>query len=324
MGTIQLKGFVYNERGEPQNAADISFWPAVDTVPAGAATYTTTTNADGMWTQNVDDTVATLWDILSAKGLFKVWRKGHEIPPGPVIPVGIILPYVSNTAPSGWLFCYGQAVSRTTYSALFALISTTFGAGDGVTTFNVPDMRGRVPVGSDAMGGVAASRVAAATLTSSGGAESSTALLSHTHGNGTLIGGTSIESADHAHLVDPPLTNSSFNVQTHTHTGSTAAVADHADHWTATGSAYATGGASAGWVNTSANLSHGAHSHTVTIGNESAQHAHTVDIAAFASGGVNANHTHTVAIAGSIASAGSGSSFSLLQPYLTLNYLIRT
>lgn len=53
------------------------------------------------------------------------------------------------TAPSGWLICDGSAVSRTTYSALFALIGTTYGVGDGTTTFNVPNMKGRVPVGLD-------------------------------------------------------------------------------------------------------------------------------------------------------------------------------
>src|SRR6185503_20590605 len=47
-------------------------------------------------------------------------------------------------APSGWLNCDGSAVSRTTYANLFAAIGTTFGAGDGSTTFNVPDLRGRV------------------------------------------------------------------------------------------------------------------------------------------------------------------------------------
>lgn len=53
------------------------------------------------------------------------------------------------TAPEGWLFCDGSAVSRTTYAELFAVIGTAFGAGDGSTTFNVPNLGGRVPVGED-------------------------------------------------------------------------------------------------------------------------------------------------------------------------------
>jgi microcystin-dependent protein len=52
-------------------------------------------------------------------------------------------------APTGWMLCEGGAISRTTFAALFTLIGTTYGVGDGTTTFNVPDMRGRVPAGFD-------------------------------------------------------------------------------------------------------------------------------------------------------------------------------
>jgi microcystin-dependent protein len=61
--------------------------------------------------------------------------------------------------PALWYPCFGQAVSRTTYSALFAVIGTTWGAGDLSTTFNLPDLRGRATFGVDNMGGVAAGRV---------------------------------------------------------------------------------------------------------------------------------------------------------------------
>lgn len=69
---------------------------------------------------------------------------------------GTVLPFAGSTAPDGWLLCYGQAVSRTTYAVLFAVIGTTYGIGDGSTTFNVPDLRGRVAAGKDDMGGSAA------------------------------------------------------------------------------------------------------------------------------------------------------------------------
>ena len=68
----------------------------------------------------------------------------------PVMPTGSIIPFAGKTAPEGWLFCQGQAVSRTTYAQLFAVIGTTYGSGDGSTTFNVPDLRGRVAVGAEA------------------------------------------------------------------------------------------------------------------------------------------------------------------------------
>lgn len=56
--------------------------------------------------------------------------------------VGFIKPFARNTVPDGYLYCDGSAVSRTTYSELFAAIGTIYGAGDGSTTFNVPDLRG--------------------------------------------------------------------------------------------------------------------------------------------------------------------------------------
>ena len=64
-----------------------------------------------------------------------------------IIPVGVILPYGGTTAPNKWLFCQGQTVSRTTYSKLFAVIGDSFGAGDGSTTFNLPDMTGKTAMG---------------------------------------------------------------------------------------------------------------------------------------------------------------------------------
>ena len=60
---------------------------------------------------------------------------------------GIVMSFAGATAPEGWLLCDGSAVSRSSYSALFAAIGTTYGAGDGSTTFNVPDLTGRVVIG---------------------------------------------------------------------------------------------------------------------------------------------------------------------------------
>lgn len=86
-----------------------------------------------------------------------------------------------GAVPAGWLLCNGQAVSRTTYALLFAAIGETWGAGDGVATFNVPDMRGRVPRGVAATG-------AGDALGETFGADT------HDHGIG------------HTHNVDPPQT----------------------------------------------------------------------------------------------------------------------
>jgi microcystin-dependent protein len=128
------------------------------------------------------------------------------------VPIGGFLPYSGTTAPnSNFVLPYGQAISRTTYSSYFALVSTTFGSGDGSTTFNLPDLRGRVVAGADGMGGVAANRLTDAvagmdSLGDAGGAQSHTLSTSempaHSHGvtdpghnhnfsNNPFYGGTS-------------------------------------------------------------------------------------------------------------------------------------
>lgn len=76
-----------------------------------------------------------------------------EIPLAQVLPLGVILPYGGTAAPTGWLLGFGQLISRATYANLFTVFGTTFGAGDGVTTFAMPDMRGVVPAGKSDMGG---------------------------------------------------------------------------------------------------------------------------------------------------------------------------
>ena len=110
------------------------------------------------------------------------------------IPIGACIDFYGSTSPnSSFVLPYGQEISRTTYSALFSMFSTTYGSGDGSTTFNVPDLRGRIAAGKDDMGGSAASRLtstyfgtSAAALGAVGGLESHTLttaqLASHTHG----------------------------------------------------------------------------------------------------------------------------------------------
>jgi microcystin-dependent protein len=65
-----------------------------------------------------------------------------------LVPTGTIITFAGSSAPGGWLLCNGGAVSRTTYSVLFAVIGITYGNGDGVNTFNLPDFRGRTALGA--------------------------------------------------------------------------------------------------------------------------------------------------------------------------------
>jgi len=89
-------------------------------------------------------------------------------------PIGAIQMFAATNAPSGWLLCNGSAVSRTTYSNLFSVIGTTYGTGDGSTTFNVPDMRQRFAFGANN------------SLGTTGGAQTVTLTVdqmpAHTHG----------------------------------------------------------------------------------------------------------------------------------------------
>ena len=100
------------------------------------------------------------------------------------VPVGVVNPFAGSVAPANWLLCFGQTVSRTQYVGLFLTIGTTYGAGDGSTTFALPDMRGRTIAGKDNMGGITASRVTVTsgitgtTLGATGGDER---VQTHTH-----------------------------------------------------------------------------------------------------------------------------------------------
>ena len=68
----------------------------------------------------------------------------------PLVPAGVVVAWAGSTAPAGWQLCDGTAISRTDYAALFAICGSTFGNGDGVNTFNVPDARGRAVHGTSA------------------------------------------------------------------------------------------------------------------------------------------------------------------------------
>jgi microcystin-dependent protein len=107
------------------------------------------------------------------------------------IPTGVLMPYAGTSAPTGFLLCAGQAVSRTTYAGLFSIIGTTYGTGDGSTTFNLPDLRGRAVFGKDDMNGSAANRVtngvSSVPGTTLGGAGGSEYMHGHAHAYG--VGG---------------------------------------------------------------------------------------------------------------------------------------
>lgn len=219
-----------------------------------------------------------------------------------LLPVGSVIDFAGTTAPTGWLLCYGQAISRSEYAALFAAIGTTWGVGDGTTTFNVPDCRGRVRAGRDNMGGTDAERLSdfwgvdARTLGESFGTAShelaTAELAQHSHS----VTGTAASAGTHAHTV--------------TASGTTASAGDH-NHQIALNNvgsvqpvAAANSGASPTAVqNTSTN---GAHTHSVSV-----------------SGGTSNAGAHTHNVTGTAANTGSGDAHTNTQPTIIFNTIIR-
>ena len=128
------------------------------------------------------------------------------------MPVGSVTMYTKSTAPTAtasggtWLVCDGSAISRTTYSSLFTVIGTSFGSGDNNTTFNIPDLRARIPVGYNAgtIGSGATARTSKAVAASSG--EEAHAL-------------TEGELAAHSHAIPATAHKHDITDKSHVHTG---------------------------------------------------------------------------------------------------------
>jgi len=152
---------------------------------------------------------------------------------------GMIMPYAGSSAPSGWLLAYGQAVSRSTYADLFGAIGTTYGTGDGSSTFNLPDLRGRTVAGQDDMGGSSSNRLTSPingdTLGAAGGSESHTIteaeLPAHTHGGGGTISVPVGENNSQVNNVSGLVSvTSSGNPESYTVSGNTGSVGSGTAH----------------------------------------------------------------------------------------------
>jgi microcystin-dependent protein len=130
-----------------------------------------TLNVDGLGAQPINgvDGTAVPGGTLIQGGLYRVTAYTgsfvlHDFYGNPYnIPIGGFLPYAGTSAPnSSFVLPFGQAISRSTYATLYSLVGNTYGAGDGSTTFNIPDLRGRAIFGGDSMGGSAANRLTTA------------------------------------------------------------------------------------------------------------------------------------------------------------------
>ncbi len=206
-----------------------------------------------------------------------------------VIPVGVIEMFAGSTAPNGWLICDGSNVSRKTYSDLFKVIGTTYGAGNSNDTFTLPDMRGRFAMGagtgtglnSSGTGAISGSAQTARTVGQWLGEEThlltTAELASHTHANTVSGGNTGTMNSNAAH------THTGFSSPLLKYLGSGGNRAD-----LASGSV---------WIGTD--------SSTTTVNSQ------------------NTDHTHSFTPSISNVAAGSDSRHNNIPPCVVVNYIIK-
>lgn len=199
------------------------------------------------------------------------------------VPVGSIMCFAGATAPEGWLLCDGQAINRINYKKLFSTIGTTYGNGNGSTTFNLPNLCDRFPMGkgTNSLGSVGGSN--SVTLTSS-------QLPSHSHT------ATVSDNGSHSHNGTTNITGN------HTHTYVDAYFAENY------------GGASVYGTGSGTDYDNNYYYRPNPVTNSAGDHSHTLTIDTVD------NHTHTVTIN---STGVTEPSIDITNKYITLNYIIR-
>jgi len=261
-------------------------------------------------------------DPIATNPQLEMWFDSDGVDPTTSVTfVGELRMYAGDAPPTNWLFCNGQAIDRTTYALLFTIIGTKFGTGNGTTTFNLPDLRGRVPIGTNPGGSYGAAAGAV-------GGSKDLIVVNHFHGVNLNSGN---DSVNHTHRVD--VWSGAANVD-HTHNVSIQSGGQSYDHLHLMAGAYQVNAASSNATyvvgNSQDNIyggvayTHGAssdHSHGVNgnTGGFSANHVHAINTD---SGTVSAWHTHNTN--GNTAQAGSGDGVNAnLPPYCAINYMMR-
>ncbi len=246
------------------------------------------------------------------------------VPNSVIMPAGVINIFAGSISPDGYLICDGSPVSRTEYADLFAVIGTTYGEGDGSTTFNLPDLQSRIPVGISA-------EPEFDELGKTGGAKDHVLTVdempAHSHAGSTGEagghdhGGNTSSSGGHSH------TGSTATAGTHSHSGTTNAAGAHTHTYSRRDRTLNSAGGipdfwEAGGLTTVNTSTSGNHSHSFTTSTAEG-HTHSLSIASVA------NHSHIIAADGShehtvsIGESGGGIAHNNLQPYIVLNFIIK-
>lgn len=279
---------------------NISVVPAgADTIDGAAATKLIKVNSS--WTFLISDGVANWYTIV--------------IDASPV-PVGAIQMYGGSSAPAGYLICNGDLKSRATYAALFAIIGEAFGAGDGSTTFAIPDMRQKFPLGKAASG-------TGSTLGGSGGSIDHTHTIpAHYHGLGTGADLNIGSSGSHLHSIahdHSSFTSGAGSAHSHAQNVTTPGSSDNgqvlrfdydADYVSGNRTQFAQG---------------------ATTEAESA-HTHLIDVPNYTGNSASASHTHAVGdfagriglVTGGVDGNAAMTSGTNNPPFVSLNYIIKT
>lgn len=238
-----------------------------------------------------------------------------------IVPVGSITAYVSTTAPTGWLLCDGSAVSRETYQSLWDVIRNgtlgtslspaPYGNGDGSTTFNLPNLQQRFPLGKAASG-------TGSTLGSTGGS------IDHSHSFSGSGSGSGTHSHGNTFSASAGTTGSA-----HEHPAGTYAVPGHSHAFSDSGTT-GTGGTRNVASGTVASVPTSAHTHGFSISGTTDGTGGAVAITGN-SGSNNSGHTHNVPISGGVSDGShsvsisiSGTTGTTNPPFLTINYIIKT
>jgi microcystin-dependent protein len=262
---------------------------------------------------------------------------------GMAMPIGAILDFAGPNAPEGWLICDGRLVSRTTYAALFAVIGTFWGAGDGSTTFALPNTPGRASVGPGTLidqAGVSygfsfTETVGFVTNTITQANLPNYALYCDVQGNHNHAGADT-PAGGHSHTTDVQGqhnhgTNTTTESNLHTHYAVTDAQGAHAHNYLQfyefPGSGVGSG--SPAFANQNAQTDvQGNHAHNVSVGTESAYHVHGIAL--------DGNHAHNISYVGdhqhgiyydgahshNVYLNGSGVALEVLSPILVVTKII--